>query len=172
MNRSIIFAAIIISAAILLNGFLERRGLSVPTTAAPARQAPVRPRDQTVAVLPFKNLNSGDPDNALADGIQREIITRLAAQHVKVSGAPEATGSGASSSADLRELAARFGATNALFGSVQRAGNHVRVSVQLVDAVSGTHLWAESYDRELTDVLALEREIAEKVASAVAKRKT
>ena len=155
MNRSIIAGAIIISVAILLNGFLERRA-HVASTVSAAATTTAAARDQTIAVLPFTTLGRSDADDSLADGMQREIITRLAAQHVKAASVREAPGTG--------EL---------LVGSVQHAGNQVRINVQLVDAASRIPLWAETYDRALTDALALESEIAEIVAKAVAaKQKT
>ncbi len=154
MNRSIILAAIIISITILLNGFLERQVHIRPTPSAPATS--VASVNQTIAVLPFTTSSSDGADNSLANGIQSEIITRLTAQHVKAAGAQEPPHAGAF-----------------LRGSVQRAGNRIRINVQLVDAATGTPHWAESYDRELTDVFALESEIAENVAkSIVAQQKT
>jgi TolB-like protein len=152
MNRSIIIGAIIISASILVNGFLERRAHVASTTSAVATPAVALP-DQTIAVLPFTSLDSADPDNSLAAGLQREIITRLTRQHVKVAAVQEAP---------------RVG--DFLRGSVQRAGNRVRINVQLVDAASGTPRWAETYDREVNDLFALESEIAENVAKTVAAR--
>ena len=155
MNRSIIIGAIIISAAILLNGFWERRSRLSDAASGPTNPA-VAISDHTIAVVPFTSSNSAEDDISLADGIQREIITRLSAQHVKTTIVQEAPHSG-----------------NFLRGNVQRAGNRVRVNVQLVDAVSGNPHWAETYDRELNDVFALESEIAENVAkSVVAKQKT
>jgi TolB-like protein len=154
MNRSIIIGAIIISAAILVNGFLERRAHVVPTGSAVATP-PVALSDQTIAVLPFTSLDADPSNSSLAAGIQREIITRLTAQHVKAASVAEAPRAG--------EL---------LLGSVQRAGDRVRVNVQLVDATSRIPHWAETYDRELTDIFALESEIAENVAKSVAAKKT
>jgi TolB-like protein len=155
MNRSIIAGAIIISAAILVSAFLERRA-RVPSTTSAAATTAVTARDQTIAVLPFTSLGPSAADSSLADGLQREIITRLTAQHVKAASVREAPSAG--------EL---------LVGSVQRAGNQVRINVQLVDAASRIPLWAETYDRQLTDLFALESEIAETVAKAVAaKQKT
>ncbi|PZR76336.1 MAG: hypothetical protein DLM73_03230 [Chthoniobacterales bacterium] len=153
MNRSIILAAIIISAAILVNGFLERR--AHVSTPSPEPAPAVAPVDRTIAVLPFASLDSTDPNNSLAAGIQREIITRLTAQHVKAANASETPRAG-----------------EVLLGSVQRAGNRVRVNVQLIDAASKIPRWAETYDRELTDVFALESEIAENVAKSIAAKKT
>jgi TolB-like protein len=150
MNRSILIGAILISAAILLNGFLERRAHIPPTDTALATRTVPAP-NQTIAVLPFKSLDSTDPDNSLGEGIQREIITRLTAKHVKAAGVRETPPTG-----------------EVLLGTVQRAGDRVRVTVQLVDAASRLPRWAESYDRELTDVLALQSEIAESVTKAIA----
>ena len=154
MNRSIIVGAIIISTAILLNGFLERRGHIVHSTSTVLSPA-AAPPGHTIAVLPFTNLDSSDPNNSLAAGIQREIVTRLTAQHITAANVHEAPAAG-----------------RLLLGSVQRAGNHVRINVQLVDAASRVPRWAETYDRELTDVFALESEIAENVAKSVAAQKT
>jgi TolB-like protein len=150
MNRSIIIGAILISAAILVNGFLERRAHIVSTVSASATPA-VTASDQTIAVLPFTSLNSADSDNSLAEGIHREIITRLTAEHVKAAGVRESPRTG-----------------KLLLGSVQRAGNRVRINIQLVDAASRLPHWAESYDRELTDVFALQSEIAQSVAKTIA----
>jgi TolB-like protein len=153
MNRSIIIGAIIISGAILVNGFLERRAQVRPITPLPVSPATTA-SDDTIAVLPFTSLDSG-PDNSLAAGMQREIVTRLTAQHVPAASVQDPPRSG-----------------QLLLGSVQRAGNRVRVNVQLVDADSRVPRWAETYDREVTDVLALEIEIAENVAKSVAVKKT
>ena len=153
MNRSIILGAVIISAAILLNGFLERHTRSTPKVLA--ETGPLASLDRTIAVLPFTSLDSAEPDNSLAAGIQREIVTRLTAQHVNAASVQEPPSAG-----DL------------LLGSVQRAGNRVRINVQLVDAASRVPRWAETYDRELTDVFALESEIAEKVSKSLAAKKT
>jgi adenylate cyclase len=109
--------------------------------------------DHPIAVLPFTSLDS-DPDNSLAAGIQREIVTRLTAQHVRVTSVQESPPAG-----------------QLLLGSVQRAGTRVRVNVQLVDAESRVPRWAETYDREVTDALAVETEIAENVVKSVAVKK-
>ena len=144
MNRSTIIGAIIISAAILVNGFLERRAHVLSSGSAVA--TPALP-DQTIAVLPFENLSEEKANADFADGVRREIIARLTTQHVKAASVQEAPHTG--------EL---------LLGSVQHVGNRVRVSVQLVDATSRVPRWAQMYDRELTDILAVESEIAEDVA--------
>ncbi|MEO6783310.1 MAG: tetratricopeptide repeat protein, partial [Bradyrhizobium sp.] len=120
--------------------------------------------EKSVAVLPFENL-SRDPDNAyLADGIQEEILTRLAnVSELKVISRTSAA-KFASSPDNLREIAGKLGVANILEGSVQKSADQVRVNVQLINATSDAHLWADTYDRKLTDVFAIETEIAQAVA--------
>src|SRR5262249_47429041 len=108
------------------------------------------PMPKSVAVLPFENL-SGDPDNAyFASGIQDEILTRLAAiAELKVI-SHISTQQYESKPRNLREIAKQLGVANILEGSVQKAADQVRVNVQLVNAQSDSHLWANTYDRKLT----------------------
>jgi eukaryotic-like serine/threonine-protein kinase len=123
-----------------------------------------RPASAGIAVLPFENLG-GDKANAyFADGIQDEILTRLSkianlkvishtsTQHYK--GAPR----------NLPEIARQLGVAHILEGSVQKSGDTVRVNVQLIKAASDSHLWAETFDRKLTDIFAVESEVAKAIA--------
>ena len=128
--------------------------------------------DKSIAVLPFENLSS-DPDNAyFADGVQDEILTRLAKiGELKVI-ARSSTQRYESSGEDPREIGKQLGVAHVLEGSVQKAADNVRVRVQLINAATATHLWAESYDRKLTDIFAVESEIATKVAAALRARLT
>jgi TolB-like protein len=120
--------------------------------------------EKSIAVLPFEN-RSRDPDNAyFADGIQDEILTRLAkiadlkvisrtsTQHYK--SAPE----------NLSEIAKELGVAHILEGSVQKSGDSVRVNVQLIKAANDTHLWADTFDRKLTDIFSVESEVAKAIA--------
>jgi TolB-like protein/Flp pilus assembly protein TadD len=122
---------------------------------------------KSIAVLPFENL-SRDPDNAyFTEGIQDEILTRLAKiADLKVI-SRTSTQRFKSSSSDLREIAKQLGVAHLLEGSVQRTADQVRVNVQLVAAANEAHLWAEMYDRKLTDVFAVESEIAKAVAETL-----
>ena len=124
-------------------------------------------RQKSVAVLPFENL-SRDPDNAyFAAGIQEEILTRLAKiADLKVI-SRTSTQRYQSKPDNLCEIAKQLGVANILEGSVQRAGDTVRVSVNLIQAASDSHLWAETYDRKLTDIFAVESEIATKIADVL-----
>ena len=123
--------------------------------------------EKSIAVLPFENL-SRDPDNAyFADGIQEEILTRLAKiADLKVI-SRTSTQRYQSKPANLAEIAKQLGVANILEGSVQKAGDQVRVNVQLVNAQSDSHLWAETYDRKLTDIFGVESEIAKAIAESL-----
>jgi TolB-like protein/regulator of sirC expression with transglutaminase-like and TPR domain len=122
---------------------------------------------KSIAVLPLENL-SGDPDNAyFADGIQEEILTRLAGiADLKVI-SRSSTQQYQSKPRNLREIAKLLGVANILEGSVQKAADHVRVNVQLVHAQTDSHLWAETYDRKLTDIFSVESEIAKGIADSL-----
>src|SRR5437867_5541757 len=116
--------------------------------------------DKSIAVLPFENL-SRDPDNAyFADGIQDEILTRLAKiADLKVI-SRTSTQQYQSKPGNLREIARQLAVANILEGSVQKAADQVRVNVQLIQVASDSHLWADTYDRKLVDIFAVESEMA------------
>jgi len=150
----------IVAAALFVGGRLNLFHSKPSTTTGVAS-------DKSIAVLPFDNV-SRDPDNAyFAEGIQDEILTRLAkiadlkvisrtsTQHFK------------SSPDNLPQIAKQLGAANILEGSVQKADEQVRVNVQLINARADSHLWAESYDRRLTDIFQVESEIAKKIADTL-----
>ncbi|PYS87333.1 MAG: hypothetical protein DMF70_00710 [Acidobacteria bacterium] len=122
---------------------------------------------KSIAVLPFDNL-SRDPDNAFfAEGVQDEILTRLAkVADLKVI-ARTSTQKFKSAPENLSDIAKQLGVLNILEGSVQKANNQVRVNVQLINALTNTHLWAEIYDRKLTDIFAVESDIAKTIADAL-----
>jgi TolB-like protein/Flp pilus assembly protein TadD len=123
--------------------------------------------DKSIAVLPFDNL-SRDPDNAyFSDGIQDEILTKLAGiGDLKVI-SRKSTTKYKSTPEDLKTVARELGVATVLEGSVQKAGDKVRVNVQLLDARIDTHLWAKSYDRDLKDVFTVESEVAQEIADAL-----
>ena len=118
-------------------------------------------------MLPFENL-SADPDNAyFADGIQEEILTRLASiADLKVI-SRTSTQQYQSKPRNLAEIAKQLGVANILEGSVQKAADQVRVNVQLVNAQTDSHLWADTYDRKLTDIFGVESEIAKRIAESL-----
>src|SRR5262249_6027586 len=116
---------------------------------------------------PFENL-SHDPDNAyIAGGIQEEILTRLSKiADLKVI-SRTSTQRFKSAPENLLEIAKQLGVANILEGSVQRSADQVRVNVQLIKAATDTHLWADTFDRKLTDVFAVESEVAKAIAEAL-----
>ncbi len=125
----------------------------------------IRPPVTTgIAVLPFENL-SPDPGNAyFANGIQEEILTRLASvADLKVI-SRTSTQRYQSKPRNLAEIAKQLGVVNIVEGSVQKAADQVRVTVQLVNAQSDSHLWADTYDRKLTDIFSVEGEVAKAIA--------
>jgi TolB-like protein/class 3 adenylate cyclase/Flp pilus assembly protein TadD len=151
--------AVLLAVAAIVAGmvmFSRNRVISVP--AAP---------EKSIAVLPFENL-SHDPDNAyIADGIQEEILTRLSKiADLKVI-SRTSTQRFKSAPDNLLEIAKQLGVANILEGSVQRSADQVRVNVQLIKAATDTHLWADTLDRKLTDVFAVESEVAKAIAEAL-----
>ncbi|MGH8092508.1 MAG: tetratricopeptide repeat protein [Chthoniobacterales bacterium] len=135
-------------------------------------QAALEANARSIAVLPFDNL-SRDPDNAyFAEGVQDEILTRLAKLPDFKVISRTSTQRFKSSPDDLPQIASQLGVRNVLEGSVQRAQGMVRVNVQLINATTDDHLWANSYDRKTTDIFAVESEIAQSVADTLAARLT
>src|SRR5881398_1373619 len=154
------FTAVAAAIAAALLVFQLIRARSTSTSAATIS-------NKSIAVLPFDNL-SGDPQNAyFAEGVQDEILTRLAKiAELKVI-SRTSTQRFKSAPNDLRQIAQQLGVANILEGSVQRAADQVRVNVQLINATTDAHLWAESYDRALTDIFTVESEIAKTISDTL-----
>jgi TolB-like protein/cytochrome c-type biogenesis protein CcmH/NrfG len=141
--------------------FLGRYGFR--NTSSSSSELP----SKSIAVLPFDNL-SRDPDNAFfAEGVQDEILTRLAkVADLKVI-ARTSTQRFKSAPENLPDIAKQLGVANILEGSVQKVNDQVRVNVQLVNALTNAHLWAEIYDRKLSDIFAVQSDIAKTVADTL-----
>src|SRR5438067_2954172 len=121
--------------------------------------------EKSIAVLPFENLSAEKENSCFADGVQNEILTNLAKiADLKVISRASTMVYKVGNPRNLREIGQQLGVSHVLEGSVQRAGGKVRVSAQLIDAHTDKHLWAESYDRELADVFAIETELAQTIA--------
>ena len=134
---------------------------------APGRVTTSGRPEKSIAVLPFENL-SGDPQNAyFSEGVQDEILTRLAKIAERKVISRTSTQRFKSAPEDLRQIAQQLGVANILEGSVQKANDQVRVNVQLINALTDAHLWADTYDRKLTDIFAVESEIARTVAETL-----
>jgi TolB-like protein/Tfp pilus assembly protein PilF len=121
--------------------------------------------EKSIAVLPFENLSEEKSNAYFADGVQDEILTNLAKiADLKVISRVSVMQYKSGVPRNVREIARQLGVADIVEGSVQRAGNRVRVSAQLVDARNDVHLWAEHYDRPLDDVFAIQTEIAKAIA--------
>jgi adenylate cyclase len=149
----------------------RRRGVEGGAPATPQSEglAGARPSipEKSIAVLPFDNL-SRDPDNAyFCEGVQDEILTRLAkVADLKVI-SRTSTQHFKSTPENLPRIAKQLGVAHILEGSVQKASDQVRVNVQLINALTDAHLWADTYDRKLTDIFAVETDIAKTVADTL-----
>jgi adenylate cyclase len=135
----------------------------LPDTAAP-RGLPDRP---SIAVLPFNNV-SGDPEQEyFVDGITEDIITALSKWRWFLVIARNSTFAYKGKPVDVKEIGRDLGVRYVLEGSMRRAGQRVRISSQLIDISTGTHLWAERYDRDLTDIFAVQDDITSRVVAAI-----
>jgi TolB-like protein/class 3 adenylate cyclase/Tfp pilus assembly protein PilF len=157
--RRLSLGVLTLLAAIAAIGFLffryaprfARTGLAVP--------------EKSIAVLPFENLSEEKSNAYFADGVQDEILTNLARiADLKVISRTSVMLYKAGNARNLREIGQQLGVAHVVEGSVQRSGNRVRVNAQLVDAPTDKHLWAQTYDRDLSDVFAIQSEIAKTIA--------
>src|SRR5437588_1843283 len=146
-----------------LQGELSRKKNAAVQPASAGAAIP----EKSIAVLPFDNL-SRDPDNAyFCEGVQVEILTRLAkVSDLKVV-SRTSTQHFKSSPDNLPQIAKQLGVVHVLEGSVQKSNDQVRVNVQLINALTDAHLWAETFDRKLTDIFAVESEIAKTIADTL-----
>jgi len=130
-------------------------------------RAAARKIDKSIAVLPFENLSDEKENAYFADGIQDDILTNLSKiGDMKVISRTSVM-SYRGHAPNLREIGKALGVSTILEGSVRRAGNRVRVNVQLIDATTDEHLWANDYDRDLTDVFAIQTDLAQKISEAL-----
>jgi len=158
-NRAWIYIAVV-AAALSVGLFLLGR-YTVHTSGGP-EELPAK----SIAVLPFENLSAEKANAFFADGVQDEILTDLAkVADLKVISRTSVMQYKSGAERNLRDIAKALGVVHVVEGTVQRAGDRVRVSAQLIDARTDTHLWAEHYDRELADVFRIQSEIAEKVVT-------
>jgi TolB-like protein/DNA-binding winged helix-turn-helix (wHTH) protein len=141
-------------------------GRATQAAEAPAA-APLLPNKPSIAVLPFQNL-SGDPEQEyFADGMVEEITTALSKVRWFFVIARNSSSTYRARAVDVKQVARELGVRYVLEGSVRKVGNRVRISAQLIDAVTGNHVWAERYDRELADIFAMQDEITERVVAAI-----
>src|SRR5438874_2488811 len=130
-------------------------------------RAIARKLDKSIAVLPFENLSDDKANAFFADGMQDDILTNLSKiGDLKVISRTSVMGY-RGKTANVREIGKQLGVSNILEGSVRRSGNKVRVNVQLIDANSDEHIWASDYDRDVTDVFAIQTDLARKITDAL-----
>jgi serine/threonine-protein kinase len=164
----------IIAAGLFVFQILRSKNTSTPRSASDelrrdnqSEGAPNPIQNKSIAVLPFDNLSEDKSNAYFAEGVQDEILTRLAkVADLKVI-SRTSTQRFKSAPTDLREIAKQLGVMNVLEGSVQKANDQVRVNVQLINAMSDAHLWADTFDRKLTDIFAVETEIAHTIADTL-----
>jgi TolB-like protein/class 3 adenylate cyclase/Tfp pilus assembly protein PilF len=158
------WAAILIVIAIAIGSFLfwQRSKTSATTSAIP---------DKTIAVLPFENLSSDKENAYFTDGVQDEILTDLSKiADLKVISRTSVMQYKSGFARNLRKIGEELGVAHVVEGSVQRAANRIRVNAQLIDARNDAHLWAQTYDRDLADVFAIQSEIAKAIADQLQAR--
>ncbi|MEO6971278.1 MAG: FlgO family outer membrane protein [Chthoniobacterales bacterium] len=151
----------LVAALLSLGLFFLGRFTASSLQDAVAADAPAK----SIAVLPFENLSDDKQNAYFADGVQDEILTDLAkVADLKVISRTSVMQYRDAGTRNLRQIAQQLGVAHLLEGSVQRAGGRVRVNAQLIDARTDAHLWAQTYDRDLADVFAIQSEIAETIA--------
>src|SRR4029450_9233872 len=160
---------VVIGAALSIALFLLGRyhatnsASAARTEAATASTIP----QKSIAVLPFENLSDDKGAAYFADGIQDEILTKLASiADLKVI-SRTSTAKYKSKPEDLKTVSQQLGVATVLEGSVQKASDKVRVNVQLIDARADSHLWAKTYDRDMKDVFAIQTEVAQEIADSL-----
>ena len=166
--------AIIASAAVIVGalaiGVLLWSRRAAPHFASARSPAPAPANvsvvpEKSIAVLPFENLSANQENAFFTDGVMDEILTDLARiADLKVISRTSVMHYKSGVARNLREIGQQLGVANVVEGSVQRAGNRVRVNAQLVDTRTDQHLWAQTYDRDLADVFAIQSEIAKTIA--------
>src|SRR5262245_47300622 len=150
-------AALLVSAVVLTisSSIFFRRGVGEATASIP---------EKSIAVLPFENLSEEKSNAYFAAGIQDEVLTRLSKiANIKVI-SRTSTQHYKSAPGNLHEIAKQLGVAHIVEGSVQKSGDAVRVNVQLIKAANDSHLWADTFDRKLTDIFSVESEVAKAIA--------
>ncbi len=166
-------AAVVILAGAAGAVFFRQPALTVPPPPAPVvapkpAAAPVpRVADKSIAVLPFTNM-SEDKDNAFfTDGVHEDILTNLALIRELRVVSRTTVQSYRGTAKPMKQIAQELGVTYILEGSVRRVGNKVRVTGQLIHAATDEHVWAQTYDRDLTDIFAIQTELSQQIAGAL-----
>src|SRR6516162_5458583 len=167
---SILMVLLVLAGSVFWYFSRHERSAPHATTSAPssaASQAAFNPPAHSIAVLPFINLSGGQEQDYFSDGLTEELLNSLAAINELQVAARTSAFSFKGKHNDLGTIARKLNVGSILEGSVRRSGRTIRVSAQLINAVTGFHLWSKNYDRDLGDVLKLQTEIATAVAQAL-----
>ena len=165
-SRGGVWIAVVVVAATLSLGLFFLGRYSAGRATPQVTETPTAPNPQkSIAVLPFENLSEEKANAFFADGVQDEILTDLSKiADLKVISRSSVMHYRSGLERNPRKIGEELGVAHVLEGSVQRAGNRIRVNAQLIDARNDTHLWAQTYDRDLSDVFAIQSEIAKTIA--------
>src|SRR5438105_107000 len=164
--KSVLSVAVLLFAVALAVSFSTFFHRASPPTTRNLSEIATPILGNSIAVLPFQNLSDEKQNAYFADGVQDEILTNLArVADLKVISRTSTMQYKTGAQRNLREIAKTLGVSHVVEGSVQRSGGRVRVNVQLIDARTDGHLWAESYDRDIADVFAIENELAEQIVA-------
>jgi TolB-like protein/Tfp pilus assembly protein PilF len=163
--NAIVIGVLVVAVAVLSWRQFGGRPRTAAVTAPAA--APAAAPAKSIAVLPFDNLSEDKNNGYFASGMQDEILTRLAGIGDLQVISRTSTEKYASHPPDLKTVGRELGVATILEGSVQKAGDAVHINVQLIDAGNDHHLWAQSYDRDLKDIFAVERDVAQSIADAL-----
>src|SRR6266481_1178262 len=163
---------IVVGLLILVMGYFVVDKFVLPKRSVPAAEAPVtapafNPPAHSIAVLPFTNMSGDKGQDYFSDGLSEELLNSLARISELQVAARTSSFYFKGEHADLQTIAHKLNVASVLEGSVRRAGHKIRITAQLNNAITGFHLWSQTYDRDLSDVLALQMEIANAVASAL-----
>jgi len=149
-------------------GILNRQTKPVAVVTKPPQSQAAAIPEKSIAVLPLENLSEEKENAFFADGIQDELLSNLAKiKDLKVISRTSVMQYKSGITRNLKEIAQQLGVSNVVEGSVRRSGNHIRVSVQLIDAQTDRHLWVQNYDRTVADSITLQDELATEIAVAL-----
>src|SRR5207249_3616317 len=162
-KTALVVAAVLLAASFGI-GFWKFRRSVAPKLTSVAAPLP----EKSIAVLPLENLSDEKENAFFADGIQDELLSNLAKiKDLKVISRTSVMQYKSDITRNLKEIAQQLGVSSVVEGSVRRSGDHIRVSVQLIDALMDRHIWSQNYDRTMADSLALQGELAIAIANAI-----
>ena len=166
LTALIAVVAIVVTTLLMLRANRQKITSASVSSIAPSASALTALPGKSIAVLPFENLSKNEENAFFAGGVQDEILTDLAkVADLKVISRTSVMKYKSDLERNLREIANTLGVSHVVEGSVQRAGDRVRVNVQLIDARNDTHVWAEHYDRDFADIFAIQSEIAQRIVN-------